>query len=224
MADQTTKLDVQAREAAHSRESRRLRRSGQVPGVLYGGGDEPVPFVVAERALRQALATRGAVFELSVDGSAGTPAVLKDAQRHPVRGDLMHVDLLRVDLNTPIQAQVVVEIVGADAAPGVIEGGILEHVTRELNVEALPTDVPESIPVDVSKLEMNASIALGEVSAPAGVTFLDDVETTILASITPPSVAEAPEEEIETETGVVGKGEAEEAGEAPAEAGGEGGE
>lgn len=232
MADQTTKLDVHAREAAHSRESRRLRRSGQVPGILYGGGDEPVPFVVAERALRQALAVRGAVLELSVDGGKGTPAMLKDAQRHPVRGELMHVDLLRVDLNKPIHAVVAVEVVGDAAAPGVIQGGILEHVTRELNIEALPHDVPESIVVDVSKLEVNEALALGEISAPQGVTFLDDAEATILASVRPPSVAEAPEDEIETETGVVGKGAGEAegsaqdagAGEVPADAGGEGGE
>jgi large subunit ribosomal protein L25 len=206
MADQTTKLDVHAREAAHSRETRRLRRAGQVPGVLYGGGEGPVAFAVNERTLRHALAARGAVLELSVDGGASTPAVLKDAQRHPVRGDLMHVDLLRVDLNVAIQSPVTVELVGIEEAPGVVEGGILEHVTREVNVEALPTDIPESIQVDVSKLEMNGTLALGEVTAPAGLTLLDDPETTILASITPPSVAPEPEDELETETEVVGEG------------------
>jgi large subunit ribosomal protein L25 len=221
MADQTTKLDVHAREAAHSRETRRLRRAGQVPGVLYGGGEGPVPFAVAERELRHALAARGAVLDLSVDGGKGTPAVLKEAQRHPVRGDLMHVDLLRVDLNQPIHATVTVELVGSDEAPGVVEGGILEHVNREVNIEALPTDIPESIPVDVSGMEMNATLTLGEVTPPRGVTLLDDPETTIVASITPPSVAEEPAEEIETEVGVVGEGEAEaeDAGEVPAESG-----
>lgn len=206
MASQNTKLDVHAREAAHSRETRRLRRAGQVPGVLYGGNEGPVAFAVAERTLRHALAAKGAVLELSIDGGSSTPAVLKDAQRHPVRGDLLHVDLLRVDLNVAIQAPVTVELVGTDEAPGVVEGGILEHVTRELNVEALPTDIPESIQVDVSKLEMNGTLSLGDATAPAGITFLDDPETTILASITPPSVA--PEgDEVETETEVVGEAE-----------------
>jgi large subunit ribosomal protein L25 len=205
MADQTTKLDVHAREAAHSRETRRLRRSGQVPGVLYGGGEAPVAFAVNERTLRHALAARGAVLELSVDGGSATPAVLKDAQRHPVRGELMHVDLLRVDLNVAIQAPVTVELVGSEEAPGVVEGGILEHVTREVNVEALPNDIPETIQVDVSKLEMNGTLSLGDIDAPKGITLLDDPETTILASITPPSVA--PEaDEVETETEVVGEG------------------
>jgi large subunit ribosomal protein L25 len=223
MADQTTKLDVHPRETAHSRETRRLRRAGQVPGVLYGGGEGPVPFAVSERTLRHALAARGAVLELSIDGGKSTPAVLKDTQRHPVRGDLLHVDLLRVDLNQPIQATVTVELVGADEAPGVVDGGILEHVNREVNIEALPTDIPESIQVDVSGLEMNGTMSLGEVTPPKGVTLLDDPETTIIASITPPSVAEEPETEIETETGVVGEAEGEAgdagAGEAPAESG-----
>jgi large subunit ribosomal protein L25 len=220
MADQTTKLDVHAREAAHSRETRRLRRSGQVPGVLYGGSEEPIAFAVNERTLRHALAAKGAVLELTVDGGAGTPAVLKDAQRHPVRGELLHVDLLRVDLNVAIQASVPVHLVGDEQAPGIVEGGILEHVTRELTIEALPNDIPESIRVDVSKMEMNGTLSLGDIDAPQGITFLDDPETTILASITPPSVSTETEDEVETETEVVGEG----GGEAEAEGAAEGGD
>jgi large subunit ribosomal protein L25 len=205
MADQNTKLDVHAREAAQSRETRRLRRSGQVPGVLYGGGDQPVPFAVAERTLRHALAAKGAVLELTIDGGASTPAVLKDAQRHPVRGELMHVDLLRVDLKVAIQASVAVELVGADGAPGIVEGGILEHVTREITVEALPNEIPETIQVDVSKMEMNATIQLSEVTPPKGIVFVDDPDATVLASITPPSVSTESGDEVETETAVVGQ-------------------
>ena len=205
MADQTTQLDVHAREAAHSRETRRQRRAGQVPGVLYGGGDEPVAFAVNERTLRHALAAKGAVLELTIDGGAGTPAVLKDAQRHPVRGDLLHVDLLRVDLNVAIQASVPVHLVGDEQAPGIVEGGILEHVTRELSIEALPNEIPEFIEVDVSKMEMNATIQLSEIDAPKGITLLDDPDTTVLASITPPSVSTESDDEVETETAVVGE-------------------
>jgi large subunit ribosomal protein L25 len=232
MADQTTKLDVHAREAAHSRETRRLRRAGQVPGVLYGGSEEPLAFAVNERTLRHALAAKGAVLELTVDGGSGSPAVLKDAQRHPVRGDLMHVDLLRVDLNVAIQATVSVELVGEEGAPGIVEGGILEHVTRELTIEALPNDIPESIQVDVSKMEMNGTLQLSEIDAPKGITLLDDPDATVLASITPPSVSTESDDEIETETGVVGEGagtaegsaDDADAGDVPADAGGEGGE
>jgi large subunit ribosomal protein L25 len=206
MADQTTKLDVHAREAAHSRETRRLRRSGQVPGVLYGGDAEPLAFAVNARTLRHALAAKGAVLELTVDGGAGTPAVLKDAQRHPVRGDLLHVDLLRVDLTVAIQATVAVELVGEEQAPGIVEGGILEHVTRELTIEALPNDIPESIQVDVSKMEMNGTLQLSEIDAPKGITLLDDPDATVLASITPPSVSTEDDDAVETETAVVGEG------------------
>jgi large subunit ribosomal protein L25 len=205
MADQNTKLDVNAREAAHSRETRRLRRSGQVPGVLYGGNEGPVAFSVAERTLRHALAAKGAVLELTIDGATGSPAVLKDAQRHPVRGDLMHVDLLRVDLNVAIQASVAIHLIGDEEAPGIVEGGILEHVTRELSIEALPNEIPEFIEVDVSKMEMNATIQLSEIDAPKGIVFLDDPDATVLASITPPSVSTESDDEVETETAVVGE-------------------
>jgi large subunit ribosomal protein L25 len=225
MADQTTTLDVHARVAAHSRETRRLRRSGQVPGVLYGGVGDPVSFSVADRTLRQALAAKGAVLELSIDGAAGTPAVLKDAQRHPVRGDLMHVDLLRVDLNVAIQATVAVHLVNDDQAPGIVEGGILEHVTRELTIEALPNDIPEFIEVDVSKMEMNATIQLSEIEAPRGITLLDDPDATVLASITPPSVSTESDDNVETETERVGEAPSAPAGEAAAaDESGEGGE
>jgi large subunit ribosomal protein L25 len=174
--------------------------------VLYGGSEEPLAFAVNERTLRHALAAKGAVLELTVDGGGGSPAVLKDAQRHPVRGDLMHVDLLRVDLNVAIQATVSVELVGEAGAPGIVEGGILEHVTRELTIEALPNDIPETIQVDVSKMEMNGTLQLSEIDAPKGITLLDDPDATVLASITPPSVSTESDDEIETETGVVGAG------------------
>ena len=92
----TTKLSVSSREVDGSRSARRLRRTGRVPGVIYGGDGDPVAFDVDARELRHALAAAGAVVELSVDGEGSTPVVLKDAQRDPVRGETVHVDLLRV--------------------------------------------------------------------------------------------------------------------------------
>ena len=106
MADATTKLNVNARQSEGSRAVRRLRRSGRVPGVLYGGDGEPVGFDADERELRHALAGSGAVLDLSVDGAKPTPVVLKEAQRHPVRGETVHVDLLRVNLDEEINAVV----------------------------------------------------------------------------------------------------------------------
>ena len=212
MASQTTKLSISARDVSNSRATRRLRRTGQVPGILYGGGADAVPFAVDERELRHALAARGAVVELELGGEA-TPAVLKDAQRHPVRGHTMHVDFLRVNLNVAIHSVVALELVGGDDAPGTIEGGVLEHVTREVNIEALPNDIPERLQVDVSSMQINDTLTLSAVTAPDGVTILDDLDETVVATLTPPKLQadlEALDEEaaLEQETELVGEGEA----------------
>jgi large subunit ribosomal protein L25 len=219
MASQSTKLSISAREVSNSRATRRLRREGQVPGVLYGGGDDAVSFTVDERELRHALAARGAVLELELGGDT-TPAVLKDAQRHPVRGHTMHVDFLRVRLDVAIHSIVTLELVGAEDAPGTVEGGVLEHVTREVNIESLPTDIPERLQLDVSGMQVNDTMFLASVTAPEGITILDDLEETVVATLTPPKLQaelEALDEEaaLEQETELVGEGEA------PAEAEGE---
>jgi len=218
MAETTTKLDVKSRAADGSRAARRLRRSGRVPGVLYGGGGESVGFDADARELRLALASSGAVLDLSIDGKKATPVVLKEAQRDPVRGETVHVDLLRVRLDQVINAVVPLELTGVDDAPGVKQGGVLEQIVRELNVEALPTAIPESIVHDVGELEIGEQIALAEVTMPEGVTLLDDVEETVVATLSPPRLQAEVEEEIEAETELVGEG----AGEAAEGAGGEG--
>ena len=223
MASESTKLSVSPREVAGgSRATRRLRRTGQVPGVLYGGGDEPLAFSVDARELRHALAGRGAVLDVAVDG-ASSPAVLKDAQYDPVRGDTLHVDLLRVNLKVAIHAVVPLELTGAEDAPGAKEGGVLEHVTRELNIEALPTAIPESILHDVSTLEMNDTVTLAAVTVPDGITLLDDPEETVIATLTPPRLEVEADEEIEEETERVGDPDAAEeaVAEGDADAGGD---
>jgi large subunit ribosomal protein L25 len=206
MANTTTKLDVTSRSAAGSRAARRLRRSGRVPGVLYGGGSEPLGFDADARELRMALARSGAVLDLSIDGQKPTPVVLKEAQRHPVRGETVHVDLLRVNLNEAIAAVVPLELHNIDDAPGVKQGGVLEQITRELNVEALPTAIPESITHDVGEMEIGETILLGALSVPDGVTLLDDPEETVVATLSPPRLQSEAAEEIEAETEVVGEG------------------
>jgi large subunit ribosomal protein L25 len=228
---QSTSLSIEQRESSNSRATRRLRRSGRVPGVLYGLGDDPLCFSVDARELRHALHGAGAVLELTGDGTGTTAAVLKDTQRHPVRGEVLHVDLLRVDLNKPIHAAVPLHLVGGEDSPGVKEGGVLEQIAREVNVEALPSEIPDAIEFDVSAMNINDTATLAELTAPAGVTLLDDSETTV-ASLSPPRLEVEPEPEIETETGVVGEGAGEAegsgedagAGEAPADAGDSGGE
>jgi large subunit ribosomal protein L25 len=218
---EATALNVAHREPAGSRETRRLRREGKVPGIVYGGGQEPVAFAIDSRELRLALAHAGAVLDLSVDGSKATPVVLKEIARHPVNGETMHIDLLRVRLDQAIQATVVLELTGTEDAPGVKEGGVLEHVTRELTIEALPNDIPDSLQHDVSEMQINDTITLEAIKAPSGVTLVDDPETTI-ATITPPRLQMEDENEIEAETEVVGEGEAPEEAEDGDGGGGEG--
>jgi large subunit ribosomal protein L25 len=213
-----TALSVEPREPAGSRAARRLRRTGRVPGVVYGGGEEPLSFAVDARLLRQTLAHAGAVIELSLDGSQGSPVVLKDLVRHPVTGETMHVDLLRVRLDQAIQTTVVVELAGAEDSPGVKEGGVLEQVTREVTIEALPNDIPDSLQYDVSAAVIGDTITLEALGIPSGVTLVDDLET-VLITLTPPRLQVEEEPEIEEETELVGEGEAAE-GEDGAEEGG----
>ena len=203
MAD-STKLSLNARDPEGSRTARRLRRSGEVPGVIYGGDGEPSHFSVDARILRNTLAHSGAILDISIDGGTAAPVLVKDLQRHPVRGDIMHVDLLRVNMNETIQTTVVLELIGADDAPGVIEGGVLSQETRELNIEALPGDIPDSITHDVSGMQINETLTLSAVTVPDGITLLDDLEETVIATITPPTL-EPVDEDIETETALVGE-------------------
>lgn len=204
MAAEETTLTVAPRETEGSRATRRLRRSGLVPGIVYGGDADPLPFQVDARELRNALAHGGAVIQLTLDG-AQTPVVLKDHHRHPVTGNMLHVDLLRVDLTQRIHATVVVEPVNADDAPGIKGGGVLEQVTREINIEALPNEIPDVIELDVSAVEVGDTVYLSALTAPKGVTLLDDLEETVLVSILAPKLSVEPEDEIETETAVVGE-------------------
>jgi large subunit ribosomal protein L25 len=229
MPSDTTSLSLTARAPEGSRSARRLRRDGLVPGVIYGGEGGPEHFAVDARILRNTLAHSGAILEVTIDGGSGVPVLVKDLQRHPVRGEAVHVDLLRVNMSETIQTTVHLELTGAEEAPGSVEGGVLNQETRELNIEALPGDIPDSLTFDVSKMEMNATATLAELTPPDGVTFLDDPEETVLATITPPTL-EPVEDEIETETALVGEdgepleGEELEAAKAEAQAEGDTGE
>ena len=196
-------LQVEERLERGSRATRRLRRAGLVPGVVYGAGNEPVSFKVTNRDLRAILVGHATVIDLRVGDGQPLPVIVKDQALHPVRGEVIHIDLLQVNLDEKIHSTVPVELQGGDEAPGVKEGGVLEHGTRELNVEALPTDLPEYIAVDVRGMEAAATMHLSELTPPPGVTFLDDPEDTIIASVTMPSdVVE--DEDVEQETALVG--------------------
>jgi large subunit ribosomal protein L25 len=223
---QRPSLDVEDRSERGTRAAKRLRREGYVLGVVYGGKDgDSTSFKVNSRTLRQVLVDGSALIDLKVGGKT-RPVIVKDQQQHPVRDELVHIDLLEVRLDEKIQTQVNVHLEGSEEAPGIKEGGVLEHVTHLLNIEALPTDIPEAIHVDVSGLEIAATMHLSEISAPEGVTFLDDPEETIIATVVVPTEVEEPE--IEEETELVGEdgepleegaeaAEGEEGAEAPAE-------
>jgi large subunit ribosomal protein L25 len=204
MATTTTKLEVSSRAAEGSRSARRLRRSGRIPGVLYGGGDDSLSFSVDARELRLALAGAGAVVDLSVDGAKATPVVLKEAQRDPVRGQTTHVDLLRVRLDKAIHAVVTLELEGVDDTPGVKEGGVLEQLTRELNIEALPTAIPESIVYTLGEMQIGDTLTLESIVVPDGVILLDDAEMTV-ATLSAPRLQSEEETEPEGETELVGE-------------------
>jgi large subunit ribosomal protein L25 len=205
-ATSTTNLNVFPREPGGSRQARRMRRAGNVLGVVYGGGEEPLSFQVEARELRQALAHGGAVIDLTVEGATSTPVVVKDLVRHPVSNLTVHIDLLRVRLDQAIQATVFLELVGGDESPGAIEGGVLEQITRELTIEALPNDIPDSLTHDVSTLQIGDTVTLDAIRPPSTVTLVDDPET-VIAILSPPRLQTEDEDEIEQETEVVGDGE-----------------
>jgi large subunit ribosomal protein L25 len=221
MARGREKLKAAPRGEFGSRGARRLRREGLVPGVVYAGGEEARTFQVAEREVRAVLASGQALFDLEVEGSKSVPVVVKEQQLHPVRGHLQHLDLHEVKLDEEIQAEVAIELEGAEEAPGVKGGGVLEHVTREITVEALPTEIPERLVLDVSAMEINDTLQLTAVPVPEGVQLVaDDPDEVTIATLSPPRVEEEPEPAVEEEAELVG-----EEGEAPpeeAEAEGEG--
>jgi large subunit ribosomal protein L25 len=204
MADRPT-LQVDERSERGTRATKRLRREGWVPGVVYGGQgrEDAVSFKVNSRDLRTVLIDGSALIDLKVDGKT-LPVIVKDRQLDPVRDDIMHIDLLEVRLDEKIQTQVGVQIEGSEDAPGVKEGGVLEQVSHQLNIEALPTAIPEAIVVDVSGMEIAATMHLSEIPAPEGVEFLDDPEETIIATVVVPTEVEEPEE-IEEETELIGE-------------------
>jgi large subunit ribosomal protein L25 len=207
------KLTVKEREELGSSESRRLRRAGWIPGVLYGKGNHPRAIAVKERELRGALTGPSglhAVVDVVLEGQKTAHAsILKDYQQDPLRGHVSHVDFQEVRLDQPIQASVTVHLVGGEDSPGVREGGVLSQPTPEISIEALPLEIPERIEADVSGLEMGDAFRLEDLPPIEGVTYLDDPHETVIASVTAPRVLELEvEEEEEGVEGELEEGEA----------------
>ncbi|HZY65294.1 MAG TPA: 50S ribosomal protein L25 [Rubrobacteraceae bacterium] len=224
MADNVD-LQAERRGGRGKNDSRRLRASGMVPAVLYGESNEAggsISIAVPTKTVDYTLQHFGdnALYNLTTSNGSATARVV-DAQRDPVSGRLMHVDFAPVDMRERIEVTVPITVVGE--APGVEEdGGVLQQVAYELQVESLPGDIPQEIEVDVSSLGMNENLSLGDLTLPSGVTLISEPEE-IAVTITAPT--EITEEEIEA-AGIVeeeseeldeGAAEDAEAGEAPAE-------
>ncbi len=217
MAGERVRLEVAERETRGSANTRRLRKEGLIPGVLYGRGKTPHAFCVPDRELRRVLTGSSglhAILDVVLEGQTTTHAsILKEYQLDAITGRITHIDLQEVRLDQPIHAQVVIELVGESA--GTKEGGVLSQVSREINVEALPMEIPDRIEVDISEMHIGDTLRLSDVATQEGVTFLDDPEETVLATVTPPTIEEEPEVE-ELEEGEEGEeGELAEGEEAP---------
>lgn len=220
MAASRPTLKVTERSAFGSRTTRRLRRDGLVPGVVYQAGEPARAFQADAHDLGIFIGEGHALFDLEIEGAGSVPVVVKEEQRHPVRGDLMHLDCQQVNLNVEIEADVSIELEGVDDSPGVKEGGIMEHVVREVTIEALPEAIPDSLTVDVSAMIIGDTVQLDSITPPEGVRFTADVpEEVTIATLNPPKLVEE-EPEVEEETELIGEeGEA-----ADGDAGSEGGD
>jgi large subunit ribosomal protein L25 len=195
-------LTVLARETRGDGPARRMRAEGLIPGVLYGRS-APHAIAVEERELRRALHGPGGmhtILDVTVgDQTTAHPSVLKDFQQHPVSGRILHIDLQEVRLDQPITVAVSVHLIGE--SPGAKEGGILSQQIREVNVEALPMEVPEHLELDISELAMGDALRLSDIPPIEGVTYLDDPDTVLVTVSAPRAIEEVEEAVAEGEEG-----------------------
>jgi large subunit ribosomal protein L25 len=220
VAGERVKLEVRVRETRGDGPARRMRAEGLIPGVLYGRAKTPHVIEVEERELRRALHGPGGmhtILDVVVgDQATAHPSVVKDFQQHPVSGRLLHIDLQEVRLDQPITVAVSVHLLGE--SPGAKEGGILSQQIREVNVEALPMEVPEHLELDISSLQMGDSLRVADVPSIEGVTYLDDPDTVLVTVMVPRAIEiEEPVEGEEGEEGEEGAVEGEAAPDGEAE-------
>jgi large subunit ribosomal protein L25 len=211
MADIT--LTAEVRTAGGKGDSGRVRREGKVPAVVYGLSDPSVAVTVPSRDLSHILSSESGantLIALNIDGSSQL-ALARQIQRHPVKGTVMHVDFVRVRADQTVQGEVPVRLVGD--AEGVGRGGVLEQLLHSVSVEALPRDVPNSLEIDISALEIGSAVHVSDLPVTSGVVILNEADA-VVAQISAPRVAEEEAEVVEGE-GVEG---APAEGAAPAEA------
>ena len=191
---ENVELKAREREGRGKNDARRLRVSGFVPAVLYGDGSgENAVLAVPDRVVDYTLTHFGdnALYDLERDGGTTTARVV-DVQRNPVSGRLVHVDFAPVDMTERIVVTVPVAITGE--SPGVDEGGVLQQVAYEIELETLPGDIPQEVELDVSRLGLNENLTLANLSLPEGAVLISDPEE-VAATVTPPT--EITDEEME---------------------------
>jgi large subunit ribosomal protein L25 len=190
-----TVIEAQLRTAGGKNANKRLRKSGRIPAVIYGPGRQPVVVSVDPDVVQTILHSetgRNTIIGISVDGSEQSNAMVKDYQLDPVRGNLIHTDFLEIAMDRLLELTVNIEIVGE--AEGVkLDGGIMDIVTRSIDVECLPSDIPESIKVDVSHLKINDYIRVKNLETHAKVKILTEPEV-VVVTIVPPIKEEVPVE------------------------------
>jgi large subunit ribosomal protein L25 len=220
-------VPAESRAESGKNENRRLRSRGMIPGVLYGAGRKPTPVAVSPReigAILKSASGENTLFDLELGGSR-RKVILKECQREPLRGAILHADFYEVALDKPIEVSVHVELVGTPVGVKV-EGGIVDFVTRELEIECLPTDIPEKITVDISHLELGKHLRVSELKLGDKLTILAEPDVVIAHVVLPraevaaeaePTAEAAPAEAGAAEPEVIRKGKPVEEGEAPAE-------
>ncbi len=174
-------MSVKPRAATGKRHGRVARRQGLIPAIIYGAGKANVPVTVAEKDFRTALRAGGAkaIIDLNVEGEKGeTLAIIKEIQYDALGDEIQHVDFYRITTGKPIQ--VTIPVTASGRSEGEKEGGIVEHLTREVRVECLPQNIPEEIPFDISPLDLGQSLHLKDVTPPPGVAFLDAPDTALV--------------------------------------------
>ncbi|MDA3005828.1 MAG: 50S ribosomal protein L25 [Actinomycetota bacterium] len=202
-------LSVSTREARGSAETRRLRKAGMVPGVLYRPGGDSLAFQADEYEVRRLIrrgGIRSAVVDLTVDSDAPRTVLFTQWDSDPVRDQIIHLDLQEVDLTVEVEADVPVVLEGT--AQGVRDGGILDQTALTVRVRALPDALPRSIEFDITDVELGASVHVGDLVLPAGVTMVTDPEYGIASVMITRASLSADEDEVEGEEGAAEGGEA----------------
>lgn len=198
MTNESATLTARARTTSGKGAARQLRRSGQLPAVVYGRREEAESLVLDEHELTRLLSRIHAattVIDLEVDGGKPRPVLIREIQRHPYRPQLLHVDFFEIRSDVKIRVPIPVHLGGT--AAGVEMGGMLQFLRHELEVECLPNEIPAAFEIDVSGLEIGDSLHVSDVDS-RGVTILDDVSLTV-CTVVPPSIVEEEVEEVDEE-------------------------